>query len=450
MDVDTASYTNVRRFLQRGELPPAEAVRVEEMLNHFTYDYPEPAAGEAPIAIFTEVARCPWKREHRLLHVGLQTLRIALEERRPTNLVFLLDVSGSMKSERKLPLVQAGLRLLVERLDERDRVSIVTYASGVNVPLEPTPASDRATILAAIDALTAGGSTNGEGGIQRAYAQAEAARLEGGVNRIVLATDGDFNVGLSNRDQLVELIEEKAKGGVRLTVLGFGMGNLKDATLEQLADHGDGHYAYVDSLGEARRLFVERLPSTLELAAKDVKVQVEFNPQTVSAYRLVGYANRRLAAEDFNDDAKDAGDMGAGHGVTALFEIVPAGPRPGQGGVDSLRYQRTAFQATEAAGGGELGLVKVRYKPVGASESLRLERVVQDEGASPWLTASADFRLAASVALFGLVLSESDHRGGAGLADALELALPATVDDPRGEATELVDLILRARDLGLR
>jgi len=459
VDVDTASFTNVRRFLNDGELPPADAVRVEELLNSFEYRYPDPT-GEHPLAVYSEVATCPWNQQHRLLRVGLQAARVSKADRKPLNLVFLIDVSGSMSSERKLPLVTAGLKLLARELDERDTIAIVTYSGRGRIVLEPTPGHHDDGILAVLDGLRAGGSTNGEGGIQIAYRLAEASKRPGVESRVILATDGDFNVGISDRDKLVELVAEKAKAGVSLTVLGFGTGNLKDATLEQLADNGDGNYAYVDSLVEARRLFGDGLAGTLVTAAKDVKLQVEFNPVEVASYRLVGYANRQLADRDFNDDAKDAGDVGVGHSVTALYEIVPTalvGVGDGFAGiavrddserpeVDPTRYQ-TERALAGAAFAGELANVKIRYKRPGGTESTAFEAVARDDGAD-WASASTDLRFAAATAMFGEALSGSTHRGTGTLAQAQLLLLATLHEDPSEEREALLDLVRRARELG--
>ncbi len=324
IDVDTASYANVRRFLNQTSMPPAEAVRIEEMLNYFHYDY-APPQDNVPFAAHTAVADCPWAPAHRLVRVALKGREIAVDKRPASNLVFLLDVSGSMQDPNKLPLVKEGLRLLVGKLDENDRVAIVVYAGASGLALPSALGSDKQKIMQAIDALVAGGSTNGASGIQLAYDTAVANFVRGGANRVILATDGDFNVGITDPDQLVALIKEKAASGIFLSVLGFGMGNLKDATLEQLADKGNGNYAYIDSLAEARKVLVEQLSGTLVTIAKDVKIQIEFNPARVQSYRLIGYENRILAKEDFNDDKKDAGEIGAGHTVTALYEVVPTG-----------------------------------------------------------------------------------------------------------------------------
>ena len=444
VDVDTASYTNVRRFLRNGRLPPPDAVRVEELINYFPYAYASPADDE-PFAVHVETGACPWQPEHRLVRIALQAQRLAAEERGPANLVFLVDVSGSMKSERKLPLVKHGLGLLTRQLDGGDRVAIVTYAGNSSLALASTPGSEQATILQSIGALSSGGSTNGASGILDAYRIAREHHGPGTTSRVILATDGDFNVGITDRDELVELIEREAEGGVFLTVLGFGTGNIKDATLEQLADRGNGHYVYVDSHKEARRVFVDGLTGTLETVAKDVKLQVEFNPREVASYRLVGYANRKLANKDFNDDTKDAGEIGAGHSVTALYEIVPAGWGLGAG-VDPLKYQVRAVESSAAADSGELLTVKVRWKAPERDESERVELAVRDDDSD---AGSDDYRFAAAVASFGMLLSASEHAGDVGWDDVLSLARSGVGVDAGGERTEFLDLVTRARELDL-
>ena len=444
IDVDRASYTNARRMIEAGALPPAAAVRVEEFVNHFDYAYGRPE-GEAPLALAVEVAACPWRPENRLVRVSLASRALEEETRQPRNLVFLVDVSGSMKDADKLPLFKRGLRMLVGELDERDSISIVTYASGMRVALEPTTGDQQTRILGALDDLEAGGSTNGAGGIQLAYECAAGSFIEGGVNRVLLGTDGDFNVGIKSRAELVKLIEAKRESGVFLTVLGFGEGNLKDANLEQIANKGNGHYLYVDSMREARRVFVEEAGANLVTVAKDVKLQVEFNPLEVDSYRLVGYANRKLAARDFNDDGVDAGEVGAGHGVTAFYEVVPA-RRPNLAGVDDLRYQRPTFEPTEHGASGELLTVKLRYKLPDEDRSRRVAQVAEDEGAA-FEAASPDFRFAAAAALFGEVLARSPHITGAHFDRVLALLEDVVVDDPSGQRTELFDLVLKAQEL---
>jgi len=444
IDVDTASYANVRRFLENGSLPPADAVRIEELLNYFRYEDPAPA-GKDPFSVTTEIADCPWNQDHRLMRIGLRGRSIPRRDLPPRNLVFLVDVSGSMQSPEKLPLVKDGLRLLIDQLDELDRVSMVVYAGAAGVVLEPTSGADRGALLAAVGGLEAGGSTNGAQGIERAYELAERSFIEGGANRVMLCTDGDFNVGVTSEGELVRLIEREREKGVFLTVLGFGMGNLKDSTMEALADHGNGNYAYIDSLDEAEKVLVTEADATLVTIAKDVKIQVELNPATVEAYRLVGYDNRRLANEDFNDDRKDAGEIGAGHSVTALYEIVPKGGTIDRPGVDPLRYQVSA-RLTSAAAGGEIATVKLRYKQPDGDRSELLSVRVADE-ASRLASASGDLRFAAAVATFGLVLHESEHRGDASLDMARALASDALGADAGGHRAGFLRLVERAREL---
>ena len=341
IDVDTASYANIRRFLVQNMLPPRDAVRIEEMLNYFPYDdQPPPASSEHPFAVHVETAGCPWNANHRLARIGIAARPIDQSRRPPSNLVFLIDVSGSMAEPNKLPLVQWGLTRMVEQLGENDQIALVVYASASGVVLSSTSCSKRAEIISAIEDLKAGGSTNGGAGIQLAYDLATASFIKNGTNRVILATDGDFNVGVSDDDQLVKLIAAKAKSGVFLSVLGFGMGNIKDSKLEKLADKGNGHYAYIDSPREAYKVLVEEMGSTLVTVAKDVKIQVEFNPAKVGAFRLIGYENRIMAHRDFNDDTKDAGEIGAGHHVTALYELVPSGREDGLSAQDALKYQK--------------------------------------------------------------------------------------------------------------
>ncbi len=346
IDVDTAAYSNTRRFLNEGRLPPKDAVRIEELINYFAYDYPQPV-GDAPFSVTTEVAQCPWNSAHRLVHVGLQGKRLSRAQLPPANLVFLLDVSGSMQEPNKLPLVKSALSLLAEQLTERDRVALVVYAGSSGLVLPATTGDRKGEILAAIERLEAGGSTNGGAGIQLAYKVAADNFIRDGINRVILATDGDFNVGVTNEGDLVRLIEAKRQSGVFLSVLGFGTGNVKDATMEQLADKGNGNYAYIDTAAEARKVLGQQLGGTLATIAKDVKLQLEFNPARAAAYRLIGYENRLLRDEDFNDDTKDAGEIGAGHTVTALYEVVPAGQEWSNPGVDPLKYQ-TAPRTTHA------------------------------------------------------------------------------------------------------
>jgi Ca-activated chloride channel homolog len=447
IDVDVASYANVRRFLGEGRLPPPDAVRIEELVNYFDYDYPDPA-GEHPFAIVTEVSEAPWNPRHRLVHVGLQGRRMEERELPPANLVFLIDVSGSMDEPNKLPLVQQSLRLLVERLREEDRVSIVVYAGAAGLVLDPTPGHRREEILDAIERLEAGGSTAGGEGIRLAYQTAREAFIRGGNNRVVLATDGDFNVGVSSEGELVRMIERERQDGIFLTVLGFGTGNYQDAKMEALADHGNGNYAYIDGLGEARKVLVGEMGGTLLAIAKDVKVQVEFNPARVKAYRLIGYENRVLAAEDFNDDRKDAGELGAGHSVTALYEVVPAGAETPVRGTDPLRYQEVRPRRG-AQDSGELLTVKLRYKRPDGETSRLLERAVPDRSVA-LERASADFRFAAAVAEWGLLLRDSRFKGGASYGEVLSLARGALSGDREGHRGEFVRLVESSRRLAGR
>ena len=444
IDVDTASYANVRRFLNAGQLPPPDAVRIEELVNYFSYSYPQPEAG-APFSVNAEVAGCPWNAEHRLLKIGLKGREIARERRPASNLVFLLDVSGSMKDANKLPLVKESMLLLTEQLGERDRVAIVVYADRSEVALASTSGADKRAIETAVSALEAGGSTNGGQGIQTAYETARTHFIKEGVNRVILATDGDFNVGVTDQGELVRLIEEQAKGGVFFTALGFGCGNLKDGTLERLADKGNGNYAYIDTLGEARKALVDQLSGTLVTIAKDVKVQIEFNPAQVGAFRLIGYENRVLAAADFNDDRKDAGEIGAGHTVTALYELVPARAAVAAA-VDELKYQRVEPALKPAADSGELLTLKLRYKEPDGDKSRLLEHAVSDAG-KRYNEASRDFKFAASVAAFGMLLRHSSYAGDANFDAVLELAGEALDSDLDGYRAEFVALTKKAKEL---
>jgi Ca-activated chloride channel family protein len=434
IDVDTASYSNVRRFLAAGQMPPRDAVKIEELINYFSYDYPSPT-GEHPFAVHTEVSVAPWNQAHRLVKIGLQGKRIATDELPPSNLVFLIDVSGSMNEPDKLPLLQAAFKLLVKNLRQQDRVAIVVYAGAAGLVLPPTPGSDKDTIIGAIERLQAGGSTAGGAGIMLAYEVARQNFLRGGNNRVILATDGDFNVGASSDSALVQLIEEKRKEGVFLTVLGFGRGNYQDGKMEKLADRGNGNHAYIDSITEARKVLVSEMGGTLFTIAKDVKLQVELNPTRVKAYRLIGYENRMLQAQDFKDDKKDAGELGAGHTVTALYEIIPAGSAEDVPGIDSLKYQQT--QITAAADSDELMTVKLRYKLPDGDKSTELAHAVRDTD-TPLARTSADFRFATAVAEFGMLLRDSPHKGKASYEALLERALGALGADREGYRRDFV------------
>lgn len=415
IDVDTGSYANVRRFLNGGQLPPKDAVRLEELVNYFPYAYPLPQ-GDAPFGVSTELAVTPWNPQTRLLRIAIKASDRSVEELPPANLVFLVDVSGSMHRREGLPMVQGTLKLLVDQLRPQDRVSLVTYAGATQVVLDSTPGSDKAKIRAAIDQLTAGGSTAGESGIQLAYQQASKHLIEGGINRILLATDGDFNVGISDFDSLKQLAADKRKTGVSLTTLGFGVDNYNERLMEQLADAGNGNYAYIDNLREARKVLVDQLASTLATVASDVKLQLEFNPAEVSEYRLLGYENRALKREDFSNDKVDAGEIGAGHTVTALYEIVPAG---GKGWLEPLRYQSSAQPAGKS---GELAWLRIRYKAPGEASSRLLERSIARNEAKPVAAASEDLRFAAAVAAFAQQLKDGRYTGDFDLAQSIALA----------------------------
>ena len=444
VDVDTASYANVRRFLNAGQQPPVDAVRIEEMVNYFPYDYAPPQGREA-FAAHVEVAPAPWKREHQLVRVAIKAREIAEENRPASNLVFLIDVSGSMEAPNKLPLVQQSLKMLVRRLDRRDRVALVVYAGRAGLVLPSTPGDRQEDLLEAIDRLKAGGSTNGGEGIQLAYDIAAREFIRGGVNRVVLATDGDFNVGTTDEGSLVRLVQQKAERGVFLTVLGFGMGNLQDSRLETLADKGNGHYAYVDTENEARKALVEEITSTLVTVAKDVKIQVEWNPARVLAYRLIGYENRALAPEDFKDDRKDAGEVGAGHAVTALYELIPVGGRLPRPRTDPLTYQRPGGPIAGARGT-DLLTLKLRHKEPEGQTSQAREWPVAGRPVS-LDEASADYRFAAAVAQFGMLLRGSPHKGGSDFASVLALAEGSLGDDRLGYRAEFVTLVKKAREL---
>ena len=447
IDVDRASYSNMRRFImQDGQLPPRDAVRIEELVNYFPYDYAEPE-GDDPLAIHTEVAPAPWKSQHQLVRIGLQARRVKVENLPASNFVFLLDVSGSMMPANKLPLVKSAMRLLVNQLRAKDRVAMVVYAGSAGLVLPSTPGDQKDKILDAIERLEAGGSTAGGEGIRRAYDEAVANFIRGGNNRVILATDGDFNVGPSSDAEMVQLIEEKRRTGVFLTVLGVGEGNLQAAKMEKLADKGNGNYAYLDNIAEAQKVLVHELGGTLYTVAKDVKIQVEWNPARVRAYRLIGYENRMLRNEDFVDDKKDAGEVGSGHSVTALYEVVPVGVNtdvtirmP-----DSLRYQNRNAQSTSAAGP-ELLFVKVRYKqPDGDQSRLISQPVLAQAGQAP----SVDFQFQAAVAEFGLLLRNSDFRGKADLGHVIAAAREARGNDADGYRAEFVRLAETVRGIGL-
>jgi Ca-activated chloride channel family protein len=440
IDVDTASYANVRRFLKEGQLPPKDAVRIEEMINYFDYAY-EPPAGKVPFAARFAQSDCPWNRQHKLVRIALKGREIAQAARPPLNLVFLLDVSGSMNDENKLPLVKRSMEMLVNQLDERDRVSIVVYAGASGLVLPPTSGADRQAILSALKRLNAGGGTNGGQGIELAYKTALENFHKEGVNRVILCTDGDFNIGVTQGGDMNRLIEEKAKRGIFLSVLGFGMGNYKDGTLEGLADRGNGNYAYIDTFSEARKVLVDQMSGTLVTIAKDVKIQVEFNPARVAGYRLIGYENRMLATKDFNDDTKDAGEIGAGHTVTALYELIPAGqPVNNAPPVDELKYQ---LPSKDIAASDDLLTVKLRYKQPDSDTSSKLEFPLKDEDRSFEKT-DKDFRFAAAVAGFGMLLRDSEYKGDLTYNEVIKWAQGSLGKDEFGYRRECIDLVRNA------
>ncbi|MEE9147054.1 MAG: von Willebrand factor type A domain-containing protein [Candidatus Tectomicrobia bacterium] len=438
IDVDTASYSNTRRFINQGQLPPKDAVRIEELINYFQYDYDEPD-NDDPFSIVVEQSVAPWNPEHRLVHIGLQGKRIPQDELPPSNWVFLIDVSGSMRRPNKLPLLKSAFTLLVAQMDADDRISIVVYAGAAGLVLPPTPGDHKATILQSLAKLRAGGSTAGSAGIRLAYEMAKKHFIPSGNNRVVLATDGDFNVGVSSEAELVRLIEQERESGVFLTVLGFGSGNYQDAKMEQLANKGNGNYAYIDNLMEAQKALVKEMGGTFFTIAKDVKIQVEFNPVHVQAYRLIGYENRLLRNEDFNDDTKDAGEIGAGHTVTALYEIIPPTAQTTAPSVDPLKYQTTQVKP-EAYDSDEMITVKVRYKAPSGDTSQLIERVITHRAQTLERT-SDDFRFSAAVAQYGMLMRDSEQKGAASFESVLQLAKEAKGKDDDGYRAEFIRMV---------
>ena len=444
IDVDPASYSNMRRFINRGELPPADAIRTEELVNYFSYDYPKPT-GDDPVKITVEAGTCTWNTTHRLVRIGLKAKEIPTEQLPASNLVFLVDVSGSMWGANRLDLVKSSLKLLVNNLRNKDKVAIVTYAGSAGVKLEATSGGDKQKIREAIDELTASGSTAGGAGIHLAYQIAKKNFISDGNNRIILCSDGDFNVGVSSAEGLEQLIEKERKSGVHLTVLGYGMGNYKDKKIQVLAEKGNGNHAYIDNLQEANRVLVGEFGATLHTVAKDVKLQVEFNPSQVQAYRLIGYESRLLKDEDFNNDAKDAGDMGAGHTVTAFYEVIPAGVKNEYvGKVDDLKYQKKEKMTLKPTGSDELLTVKLRYKAPDKDVSRKMELpFVDNKGDS----VSSDFRFASAVAMFGQLLRDSDFKGTADYDKVIKLAKQGLNNDERGYRREFIRLVEAAKGL---
>ncbi|MDW7694289.1 VWA domain-containing protein [Flammeovirgaceae bacterium SG7u.111] len=438
IDVDNASYTNTRRFIDNGQMPYKSAVRIEEFINYFDYDYPAPK-GEHPFSVTTEMSQAPWNKKHKLVHIGLQGKDLDYENIAPSNLVFLIDVSGSMEDTNKLPLLRSSFKLLLEGLSDKDKVAIVVYAGAAGCVLPSTPATEKSTIMRALDNLQAGGSTAGGEGVKLAYKIAMENLIEDGNNRIILATDGDFNIGTSSTSELVKMIEEKRKSGIYLTICGFGMGNYKDGRMEQISNAGNGNYFYIDNIKEANKVFVKEMRATLFTIAKDVKIQVEFNPAEVQAYRLIGYENRMLKSEDFNDDTKDAGELGAGHTVTALYEIIPVGVESSFiKSVDELKYQKV--EKTSSASKGEVLTVKLRYKKPDGEKSILLSQTLKNSKTALNKT-SDNFRFSASVAAFGMLLRESEFKSDATYELAMQLAKGAKGDDNEGYRAEFISMV---------
>lgn len=444
IDVDNASYSNIRRYLDMDRMPPAGAVRIEEMVNYFDYDYPQPQSKD-PFSINTEVSTAPWNADHHLIHIGLQGKELAYDDLKSSNLVFLIDASGSMGDENKLPLLKKSLKLLLAELDDKDRVAIVAYAGAAGLVLPSTPASQQETILNALDGVNSGGSTAGGEGIQLAYKIAKENLISNGNNRVILATDGDFNVGTSSSSELVSLIEEKRKDAIYLTICGFGMGNYKDGRMEQISNAGNGNYFYIDNIREAKKVFVTQMRANMFTIAKDVKIQIEFNPKTVKAYRLIGYENRLLAKEDFDDDTKDAGELGAGHTVTAIYEVILSDSKSKQAIAKAadLKYQTK----TVAGNNSDLMTVKFRYKPIKSDESILLEQVLPKSALINLENSSNNYRFSAAVAGFGMLLRDSEFKGTATYDNISSLAKGALGADKENYRTEFLQLIQTASAL---
>lgn len=444
IDVDNASYSNVRRYLEMDRMPLAGAVRIEEMINYFDYDYPQPQ-GKNPFSINTEISTAPWNSDHHLIHIGLQGKELAYNDLKSSNLVFLIDASGSMGNENKLPLLKKSLKLLLAELDDKDRVAIVAYAGAAGLVLPSTPASERETILNALDGVNAGGSTAGGEGIQLAYKIAKENLISDGNNRVILATDGDFNVGTSSSSELVSLIEEKRKDAIYLTICGFGMGNYKDGRMEQISNAGNGNYFYIDNIREAKKVFVTQMRANMFTIAKDVKIQIEFNPKTIKAYRLIGYENRLLAKEDFDDDTKDAGELGAGHTVTAIYEVILSDSKSTQ---DIAKAADLKYQTKTVAGNSsDLMTVKFRYKPIKSDKSILLEQVLNKSDLIGLESSSDNYRFSAAVASFGMLLRDSKFKGTATYDNVYNLAKDALGTDKENYRAEFLQLIKTANTL---
>jgi len=438
IDVDTASYSNVRRFINGNQLPPKDAVRIEEMINYFRYSYPQPE-GEHPFSINTEISETPWNKENRLLLIGIQGKSLNYNDLKPCNFVFLIDSSGSMESPEKLPLLKKSLALMLKGLKKNDRIAIVAYAGSAGVILPSTPATEKDRILGAFESLNAGGSTAGGEGIILAYRIAKENLIKDGNNRVILCTDGDFNVGASSTSEMVRMIEEKRKDDIYLTICGFGMGNYKDGRMEQISNAGNGNYFYIDNIKESEKVFVKEMRANMFTIAKDVKIQIEFNPLKVKSYRLIGYENRVLAKEDFDNDKKDAGELGAGHTVTALYEIVPAGSGKGEDNSIELRYQESTIKK-ETASGNEIMVLKMRYKPVKEEKSKLIVKTVTDENIKFGKT-SENFRFASAVAGFGMLLRDSQFKNDLTAKDIIRIAKDAKGYDEEGYRSEFIGLV---------
>jgi len=447
IDVDNASYSNIRRFINMGQLPPKDAVRIEEMINYFDYDYEQPN-DKKPFSVITEVATCPWNNSHKLMLIGLQGKEIEKENIPPSNLVFLIDVSGSMNNPNKLPLVKSAMRMLVDELRPQDKVSIVVYAGSAGIVLDATPGSNKKKIIEAIDNLNAGGSTAGGEGLKMAYKIAEENRIEKGNNRIILATDGDFNVGVSSDSEMEQIVSSNRDKGTFISVLGFGMGNYKDNKLEIISDKGNGNYSYIDNIQEARKIFIKEFGGTLFTIAKDVKLQIEFNPSKVKAYRLVGYENRLLNPEDFKNDKKDAGEMGSGHQVTALYEIIPAGAEESIPGIDPLKYQKKE-QASNHNFQNEVATLKLRYKKPDESSSIADSITIVEPKDRQTITSST-FKLTAGITQFGMMLRDSEFKGNSTVENTVELIKSGRGADEEGYVGEMIRMIESAQALGLK
>jgi len=441
IDVDNAAYSNVRRMLNNNQMPDKGAVRIEEMINYFTYDYPEPT-GNHPFSFNTEISDCPWNKENKLIHIGLQGKKLNYNDIKPSNLVFLLDVSGSMEDQNKLPLLRKSFKLLLDELSQEDKVSIVVYAGAAGLVLPPTLASEKEKIMKALDDLQAGGSTAGGDGIKLAYEIAKENLIKNGNNRVILATDGDFNVGTSSTSSLIELIDEKRKDDIFLTILGFGMGNYKDGRMEQISNAGNGNYFYIDNIKEAEKVFVKEMRANMFTIAKDVKIQIEFNPAHVKAYRLIGYENRIMAKEDFDDDTKDAGELGAGHTVTALYEIVPANSNWNVRTADDLKYQTTTVN-DNAKNSKEIMTIKFRYKPPKSDKSIKIEHPIMNT-VTEFTAASNNFKFSAAVAGFGMLLRDSKFKGDATYKMITDLANKSKGEDENGYRAEFISLVKTA------